>query len=180
MNNKQDKLKELRLTKRQMEFCLFYLRDFDAKKAVIKSGLGDGADAKYKGMKLLTSKKIKNALLYLKNETGERSNIELSDIFDFYVRIAFADHGESVRVFTNEKGETQTEIDFDAIDGQLIDEITISKNSVKVKFLDKFKALEKLERFFVNENEKEKDTEKNKITVITAALRPRSEESEEN
>lgn len=178
MNNNQDKLKELKLTKRQMEFCLFYLHDFDVKKATIKSKLGDKSEAKYKGIKLLTSKKIKNALLYLKNETGERVNIELSDIFDFYARIAFADHGESVKFFTNEKGETQCEIDFDAIDGQLIDEITISKSSVKVKFLDKFKALEKLERFLCDESEKENDSEKNKITVITTALRPKAEEDE--
>ena len=54
---KKSKKRDYKLTKRQIKFCLFYMKDFDAKKAAIKAGLAKENDAEYVGSKLLLKKK---------------------------------------------------------------------------------------------------------------------------
>ncbi|GEM_PF-3504139 len=177
MDKTKDKLAELKLTKRQILFCLFYLRDFDVRKAAYRAGIAKKDNAAYVGTLLLGRKNIKEALEYLKGEAGNRTHVELTSIVDLYTRIAFADYSEYVKYYKNEKEEWVSDIDFEEVDGQLIDEISASKTGVKIKFLDRFKALEKLEKLMGNSEEMAEDS--NNITVITAVQRPERQDTYE-
>lgn len=75
------------------------------------------------------------------------------DILELYIRIAFADIRDYVQFGSceDEEGKKKSYVylkDCENVDGQLIDEVSVSSTGGKVKLLDKNKALEKLERFF--------------------------------
>jgi len=179
MGKTKDKLKELKLTKRQIEFCLFYLESFNAKKAAIKAGLAKKNDAENAGMLVLLDENIKKAIQVL---SECKKHAEMSDVLDMYSRIAYADCKDFISMVKNEKGEWVSEIDLEKIDGQIVEEISALKDGVKVKFYDKMKALEKMEKI-LGENRQEtlNDENKNNITVVTNVKRiANAEEEKEN
>ena len=68
--------------------------------------------------------------------------IEGKDIINLYIKIAFANIEDFVYVKDNKTHLT------DHFDGSIVDEITTTSSGVKVKLADRFKATEKLEKFF--------------------------------
>lgn len=74
------------------------------------------------------------------------------DVLELYIRIAFADITDYVEFgnYTKDgkKGSYVYLKDCDQVDGQLIEEVSVSASGGKIKLLDKTKALEKLEKFF--------------------------------
>ena len=174
MRKTKHEINEPKLSKRQMLFCLFYLRDFDSKKAVIKSGLADAENAATEAVKLLSTESVKKEIKYLKSET--KPIIDINSLIEFYARAALADYSDCITYYKNENDEWVSDIDVSKIDGQMIEEIVAVKGGVKIKFLDRYKALEKLGKY-LGEEDIEEETNNNNITVVTAALRPEKTEN---
>ena len=70
----------------------------------------------------------------------------MKDVVDMYSRIVYADHRDFKKIYKDENGQWVCEIDPNKIDGQIIENITVEKGEIKVKFLDKLKALESLKK----------------------------------
>jgi phage terminase small subunit len=66
------------------------------------------------------------------------------DIIDQYIRIAFADVTDFVKI---ENGKLKL-IDADSIDGQLITKIRQGPHGITIELADKLRAMEKLEHYF--------------------------------
>lgn len=130
----------------QRKFCVYYLQDFNAKRAAKRAGYKQ----EYYGFTLLKKKKIKDELERLRDEMGDLF-LNGRDILDLYIRIAFADITDYIEFGNNEiDGSNFVRLKSSKqIDGQLVEEVSVtSGGSGKLKLPDKAKALEKLEKFF--------------------------------
>ena len=169
MRKTRDEVIEQQLNKRQKLFCLFYLHDFDLRKAAINSGIGNSENAAIEGAKLLHDKKIKETLKFLRPSIS--SQVTSSDLIDFYSKVAFADYSDCIKCYKNDKDEWVSDIDVEKINGQMIEEITAGRGGLKIKFLDKFKALEKLEKY-LGAKEEQNEKNANSINIISQVKRP--------
>lgn len=165
-----DEIENDELTDKQRLFCIYYLKCFNATQAAIKAGYS--ADTAYSiGPENLNKPVIANEIKRLKSKMTNTLFVEAMDVLNVYLKIAFADVTDyltfgqkEVPVMTmfgpmmegegdNKKPVTKIVnfVDFkpsDEIDGTLISEIKQGKDGVGIKFSDKMKALEKLEKYF--------------------------------
>ncbi len=66
-----------------------------------------------------------------------------------YVRIAFSNINDFIDFGQDEKGKPfVTFKNSGEIDGQIVEEVSCSASGGKIKLCDKFKAMEKLEKYF--------------------------------
>ena len=167
IQNKESVIKEPRLTEKQRLFCLYYVKCFNATQAAIKAGYSKDT-AHVIGWENLRKLQISAEIKRLKGSMLEDLYIDAMDVLHKYLQLAFADVTDFVEfgqkevpILTmfgpakDEEGNILTKlvnfVDFKSstdIDGTIIQEVKQSKEGVAIKFADRMKALEKLERYF--------------------------------
>lgn len=158
-----DKLNNSFITYKQKLFCLYYLKYLNAGKAAKKAGY----QCKYPngfyeiGCQLLKKTQVKNEIDKLKKNIIQNIGIEIMDVLQIYINIAFSDITDFIElgqreviVGEDEKGnpikEMKNYIDLKGsreVDGTLIQEITFGKTGIALKLHDKMKALDILARY---------------------------------
>ena len=143
------------LTDKQRLFCLYYIRCFNATKAYQKAYGVDYSTAAAIGYRMLENDGVKDEILRLKQNRLNREMLDEADVFQWYLDIARADIKDYVE-FGNEEIEVEDKngnvrtvkvsnvnIKNDSdVDGILVSEISKGRDGVKVKLLDKLKAME--------------------------------------
>ena len=143
------------LSDKQRLFCLLYIRCFNATKAYQKAYECSYEPAMVNGSDLLRNTKVKDEILRLKQNRLNREMLDEADVFQWYLDIARADIKDYVE-FGNEEIEVEDKngnvrtvkvsnvnIKNDSdVDGILVSEISKGRDGVKVKLLDKLKAME--------------------------------------
>ena len=144
----------LDLTDKQRLFCCLYIKCFNATKAYQKAYNCDYVTALSAGPRLLGNVRVKEEIRRLKQNRLNREMLDETDVFQWYLDIArsditdFMEFGNEeiktvdkagnelkIRIFTvNVKNDND-------VDGTLISEISKGKDGVKVKLLDKMKAM---------------------------------------
>lgn len=159
---------ESELTEKQKLFCLYYVKRFNATMAAIKAGYAKDS-AHVTGHNLLKNTKVAAEIHRLKGSMLEDLFIDAQDVLKTYIEIAFSDITDYVAFGQREvpvmgpfgpvidkktkKPITKTVnyVDFNPsarIDGTIISEVKQGRDGVSIKFADKMKALEKLEKYF--------------------------------
>lgn len=179
-------LENTELTEKQRLFCIYYIEDFNATKAYKKAYDCSYATAMVEGSKSLRKPKIKKEIDRLTkeclNEQEVSSKLLNKRLFEMYMKIAFADIGDYLRFGQeeekvwnmNEDGSFKPSIDpetgeqkvrrynvvnlneSDEVDTTIISEVSEGKDGVKVKLLDKMKALEWLDKHYGEGTEEQK------------------------
>ena len=143
------------LSDKQRLFCLHYVRCFNATKAYQKAYGVDYSTAAAIGYRMLENDGVKDEILRLKQNRLNREMLDEADVFQWYLDIARADIKDYVE-FGNEEIEVEDKngnvrtvkvsnvnIKNDSdVDGILVSEISKGRDGVKVKLLDKLKAME--------------------------------------
>lgn len=155
------------LTDKQRLFCVLYIRCFNATKAYKKAYGCSYETAMTEGCNLLRNPKIQNTIKELKQARLNREMLDVHDIFQKYMDIAFADitdyleFGQQevpvmamygpVMVKDPETGEQKqmTKIvntvrfrESDQVDGTIISEVKQGKDGASIKLADRMKALQ--------------------------------------
>lgn len=179
-------LENTELTEKQRFFCIYYIEDFNATKAYKKAYDCSYATAKVNASKLLSNTNIKKEIDRLTKECLEEQEVEAKllnkRLFEMYMKIAFADIGDYLRFGQEEEkvwnisedGSFKPSIDpetgeqkvrrynvvnlneSDEVDTSIISEVSEGKDGVKVKLLDKMKALEWLDKHYGEGTEEQK------------------------
>ncbi len=165
-------LEEYELTERQRLFAEIYVRTPIAYKAAIKAGYSSNS-AFVESSNLLRNPKVKAYIDYLKELKRQAINLEIEDLVDLNMRIAFGDIKDYVsfgqrRIPIMNKGEPvvmenpvtgkkevltkiintiQLKEDYE-VDGEIISEIKTSRQGTSVKLEDKQKAIQWLTDYF--------------------------------
>lgn len=182
----KEALENTELTEKQRLFCIYYIENFNATKAYKKAYGCSYDTAKVEGCKSLTKPNIKKEIQRLTKECLEEEEVEAKllnkRLFETYMKIAFADIGDYLRFGQeeekvwnmNEDGSFKPSIDpetgeqkvrrynvvnlneSDEVDTTIISEVSEGKDGVKVKLLDKMKALEWLDKHYGEGTEEQK------------------------
>lgn len=148
-------LENTELTEKQRLFCLYFIKSFNATKAYQKAYQCDEYTARANGSRMLTNANIKTEIHKLKKEKLNQAYLSQADIFQKYLDIAMTDitdfmtFGNKEIDITNKDGSKKTmtvsqiniKNDYE-VDGTLISEISQGRDGIKVKLLDKMKALD--------------------------------------
>ncbi len=148
-------LENAELTEKQRLFCLYFIKSFNATKAYQKAYQCDEYTARVNGSRMLTNANIKIEIDKLKKEKLNQAYLSEADIFQKYLDIAMTDITDFM-TFGNKKIDimdkdgskktitvSQINIKNDyEVDGTLISEISQGRDGIKVKLLDKMKALD--------------------------------------
>ncbi len=180
------------LTEKQRLFCIYYIKYFNATKAYQKAYECDYMTANANGSRLLVNASIKLEIQRMKDEQTKGLMLDVRDVLQKYIDIAFADitdfveFGAEEREERDEFGETiydmagnpQTHLesfvrfkDHDEVDGTIITEVKQGRDGVSVKLADKMKALDMLAKYFdlLSENDKKRlQEEKIKTDIVKA------------
>lgn len=167
------------LNDKQKLFCIYYVKCFNAVKAYKKAYKCKYATAAVSGSRLLKLPKIKEEIDNLKEAKLNRAFLTPEDIFQKYIDIAFADITDfiefgtkEVEFITKEGGVGLIEdsytniVNADEVDGTLITEISNGKGGIKLKLVDRLKALEWLSAHM----DMATDEQKAKIDKINADI----------
>lgn len=167
------------LTDKQRLFCIYYIKYFNATKAYRKAYECDYATAMASGSRLLRNVKISREIDRLKAEQASELKLDVRDVLQKYIDIAFADITDYVsfgnrespmrdqygEILTDENGEqimdTHSYVDLnesDEVDGTIITEVKQGRDGISVKLADKMKALEMLSKYFdlLSDNDKKR------------------------
>jgi phage terminase small subunit len=157
------------LNDRQQLFCEIYVRNFNATQSYLKAYECDYNTARTNGCLLLTKPNIRAYIQSLKEVKKQSIMINVDDVVELYMRIAFSDITNFVEfgsfdavtivdgvlvmdsngdpVMHKESGLRLKQDD--EVDGSLISEISTSKQGSKIKLEDKHKALAWLTNYFM-------------------------------
>lgn len=165
------------LTEKQALFCFYFLKYWNAGKAVKKAGYECSyPNGFYEiGSQLLKKHQVRREIDRLKQNIREGIFMDAESVLQKYIDIAFSSLTDYVTFGQRQvqvmgafgpvykkigEGETAIEVpvmktvnyvDFKEsgeVDGTLITEVSQGKDGAKIKFADKMKALEKLELYF--------------------------------
>jgi len=141
----RQEIADLKLTDKQKRFCESYLEDFDAPKAVRRTGYG-GRNASDVGRQLLQNENIQAYIAILKREVSSRIALRLEDVMREYMRVGFARIDEiaswSKGTVTLKPSKTLTEDQLSAIAS-----VENTREGLKIKMHGKLEALAKLKEF---------------------------------
>ncbi|WP_061317456.1 terminase small subunit [Clostridium botulinum] len=143
------------LTDKQRLFCVYYPKYFNATKAAIKAGYSRNRASEI-GYQLLQKTTVQNEIKKLKANKLNKAMLEPEDIFQKFMDIAFADMNDyitfgrkEIEVAKNEDGEpVMAEVNYvdfknsNEVDGTILNEVSQSKNGIKIKLNDQIKALQ--------------------------------------
>lgn len=151
------------LTEKEMLFCLYYIKDFNAGLAVKKAGYNTINNHYVIGCQLLQKPHIKKYIEELREELKTDAMLDVNRLIEHYKKLAFYDIDDFVEIRTiekvlkNDKGapimdgdkpmteEVEVLVLKTDYDGQLVSELAQMDNgSIKIKLPDRLKALDKL------------------------------------
>jgi phage terminase small subunit len=156
------------LTDKQKMFCLYYLKYFNITKAYMKAYGVNAYTGRVEGHRLMKKPSIKGEIDRMKEETFHELRLDVMDVLQKYIDIAFADitdfttfgkkeiqamgafgpledeNGNPIMVEVNYVDLNEST----EVDGTIITEIKKGKDGVSVKLADKMKALDKLWEYF--------------------------------
>lgn len=155
-NEVKSVLENEELTDKQRLFCLYYVKYFNATKAYKKAYECDEYSAMTNGSRLLSNDKVKEEIHLLKQNKLNQVMLSPEDIFQKYMDIAFSDitdyvsfGQEDVIIGFDDKGNPVSRKmnvinlgDSSEVDGTILSEVSQGKDGIKVKLLDKMKALQ--------------------------------------
>lgn len=143
------------LSESEEQFCAVYARCFDGAKAYAYAFDCDFEKARAEADALLEKKKIRDRIAAIKKAKFDHRMIEIDDIVDMYIKIAFADLTDFLefgkKSQTDEDSEEKSDLTLrenPKADTAAISSLTSSKGSVKLTFYDRMKALEWLGKHF--------------------------------
>ena len=184
-------LENTELTDKQRLFCIYFIKSFNATKAYQKAYKCKYESAMVNGSKLLRNPKIAEEIDNLKANKLNQIHLTESDIFQKYLDIAYSDISDFVEfgqrevVIVDESGRKGTTVstytvikDSNEVDGTLISEISNNDNGVKIKLLDRMKALEWISNH-MNIATEEQKAKVEKIKAEIELLKVRKEKAEE-
>ena len=154
------------LNDKEKLFCHYYIRTFNGSLAVRKAGYSEKFPDRY-AYTLLKKEKIRKYINELQEEIKNNVIVDMGNVIDLMKRVAFADIGDFIEFGLEEVEKSdgskykKNYINFKNIkdvDGQLINEISMGKDGIKVKLANKEKALEFLAKYmdYPDKLEKEK------------------------
>jgi phage terminase small subunit len=169
------------LTDKQRLFCIYYIKYFNATKAYQKAYECEYTTAMVNGSRLLRNAKISDEIDRLKAEQANELKIDVRDVLQKYIDIAFADITDFVEFGRETVTDAETGLEYEVnkvkfkdsseVDGTIITEVKQGRDGVSVKLADKMKALEMLSKYFdlLSENDKKRlQEEKLKMDVRKA------------
>ena len=147
------------LNEKQVLFCIYYIKMFNATKAYQQAYKCDKTVAAVNGCKLLKNPNIQKTIQKLKQGRINRAMLSPDDIFQKYMDIAFSDITEYIQfgqkqevVATKKVGKDVVAVygnvnyldfkNWDEIDGTIIKEVKLGKGGVGIKLEDRLKALD--------------------------------------
>lgn len=150
---------EQTLTGKQIIFCYEFVIDFNATRACICAGYS-AKSARQIGSENLTKPYIVKEIRRLQNDTLKKLEINPGKIVMEHMKIAFADItsymeiGRKEQTFYDDNGKKYKAMGDYAhlkpgilIDGSVIQEIQVTKDSTKIKLQDKWKSLDFLAKY---------------------------------
>jgi len=164
------------LTDKQRLFCIYYIKYFNATKAYQRAYECAYTTAMTNGHGLLRNTKVSKEIDRMKAEHATELKLDVRDIIQKYIDIAFADitdylkFGREEEILYNEQGEPELDAnsnvkmqafnyvhlnDSSEIDGTIVTEVKQGRDGITVKLADKMKALEMLAKYtdLLNDNE---------------------------
>lgn len=156
------------MTDKQRLFCIYYIKYFNATKAYQKAYKCSYEVAMRSGSRLMRNVEIIQEIDRLKSEQMTDLKLDVRDVLQKYIDIAFSDitdfvgFGSEEVVARNEFGNAMTDDDgkeitythnfvsfksADEVDGTIITEVKKGKDGISVKLADKMKALDMLAKF---------------------------------
>ncbi|KIH70060.1 terminase small subunit [Salinicoccus roseus] len=183
------------LTDKQRLFCIHYIKYFNATKAYQKAYECSYTAAMVEGHKHLRNPKISAEIDRLKAEQTSELKMDVRDVLQKYIDIAFADITDfatfgkkEVEIMgpfgplTDDEGDPLMKevnyVDFKesaVIDGTILTEVKQGKDGVSVKLADKMKALEMLSKYFNLLSDKDqKRFQSEKVKAETAYTREKT------
>ena len=141
------------LTDKQKLFCIYYSKCFNATKAYLKAYECDYIAANVNGSRLLVKDSIKAMIDQLTQVTINKEVLKRS-LLQKYIDIAFSDIKEYMEFGTEtiegKNGDFELSVvklkDSNGVDGTLISEVSQGKDGIKIKMLDKMKAMDFLSK----------------------------------
>src|SRR5690625_807905 len=186
------------LTDKQRLFCIYYIKYFNATKAYQKAYECAYTTAMVEGHRHLRNPKINLEIDRMKEEQTSGLKLDVRDVLQKYIDIAFADITDFVEFgkkevpmmsefgpLVDEEGNEVTQevnyVDFREsaqIDGTLITEVKQGRDGVSVKLADKMRALDMLAKYtdLLSDNDKKRweeekvKTEIDKVNIETKKL----------
>lgn len=178
------------LTEKQRLFCIYYIKYFNATKAYQKAYGCAYTTAMSNGHSLLRNTEIVSEIERMKEEQTSGLMLDVRDVLQKYIDIAFADITDFVEFGTVEKvatdsfgvpilddeGDKVTYMDSyvllndnGAVDGTILTEVKQGRDGVSVKLADKMKALDMLAKYtdLLSDDDK-KQLEKERIKTDIA------------
>ncbi|MDW0113777.1 terminase small subunit [Sporosarcina saromensis] len=177
------------LTDKQRLFCIYYIKYFNATKAYQKAYECAYTTARVEGSRTLANPNISKEIDRMKAEQSYALKLDVRDVLQKYIDIAFADitdfvgFGSEEVVARNELGNPILDDDgkevtyirnfvnfnnANEVDGTLITEISNGRNGPTVKLADKMKALDMLAKYtdLLSDNDKKRlQEEKLKLDI---------------
>ncbi|MFL1997363.1 terminase small subunit [Lysinibacillus irui] len=156
------------LNDKQLLFCMYYVKYFNATKAYQKAYQCDYITANRNAHRLMVNEGIKEEIMRLKQQLADSLMLEARDVLQKYIDIAFADitdysdfgtveeilKDETGKPLLNYQGEEMTYQrtyvhlkNADEVDGTIISEVKKGKDGVSVKLVDKMAALAMLSKY---------------------------------
>ncbi|MBH1941646.1 terminase small subunit [Mobilitalea sibirica] len=196
-NQLNEIVENIELTEKQILFCIYYIKCFNASKAYQKAYKCNMMTAYTAGPRLLGNVHVKMAIAQLKQNRLNQAMLTPHDIFQKYMDIAFADITDYITFgkkdtllgFTKEGVPIYDQcnyIDFkesDDIDGSLITEFKEGKNGFSIKLMDRLKALNWLSDHMDMATEEQKakvESLRNKVRVENETLELKKKQAEKD
>ena len=154
------------LTDREIAFCEYYLKDHNAKMALMKAGYKvESGSLNYR---LRYKQAVVDYLAWLKVRIMNECYVSAADLLSSYAKMAYYDITDYVEM----RGNRLQPKDFGKIDGQIIQEISQNASGgITIKFPDRIKAHEKLEQFMEeNPYDWKRKMEEQKIQIMRDRL----------
>ncbi len=133
------------INEKQARFCLYYLQSFNVRAAAARAG--------YKRNYVYEMMKKPYVKAYLdeqKELMRQQLWCESLDVLKLYEAMAFSDMTDFLEFGTDGEGAAFIRLlSSDKVDGRIIEELGLNAQGVpRLRLCDRFRALEKLERFF--------------------------------
>lgn len=163
------------LTEKQRIFCIYYIKYFNATKAYQKAYRCAYSTAMVEGHRHLRNPKINAEIDRMKEEQTNELKLDVRDVLQKYIDIAFADIGDYV-----ERGDDGFFVKvkpLDQMDTSIISELSNTENGIKLKLADKMRALDMLAKYtdLLSDNQ-QKRLQEEKIKAETEFTQLRSKQ----
>lgn len=134
------------LNDKQRLFCIYYIKYWNATKAYQKAYKCDYMTAQSIAYRLMGNDGIKKEIDRLRKERMGPKLLSADNVLQKYIDIAFADIGDFVK--RGDEGYSVSVRPLEEMDSSIISELSNTENGIKIKLLDKMKALDFLAKYF--------------------------------